>query len=502
MKQKAGLLSLSAILIVNAFVLHFLAFRGFNFYDFGGFLDASWRVLNGQRPYLDFIYTTGPVHLYLNAFFFLLFGFGKLAIFAHLLVVSSVVIAATFWSVARLLPLALSIVCAILTMTGFYWSFPHPWYDHSAYVWGFLGIWIMLKHFPLEEPKRAFRAGLASGALVALSFFTKTNIGFAFGGVFFLVLISVPNRLNALKGLIAGAVAGTVLLMIAIQSPAAYIDNAFLNYGIAHTVQMQRFFYLRAWLMNYYWVPFVIATVNWLVNRMRQTPLFLLAAGTPLVAIFAMNTGSLREPAHVQLMGISIGLALALLYQLRKEFRHSFQKAVFYGSVLILVVQSLWQTNFTAHYAFRRALGGFDLGILSMGNYALRAKPLRGWLLNPTDGRMVDEIADYIQVSIPKTESLLILTDLQILYALTGRESYRGVPFLFDIEEVPAPGKQTEWVRRHITENPPDWLLTHREEGPFPVNRLIPYLGLPENFLSRYQLAKTWGSYGLFKKRA
>jgi len=75
-------LTLAIILILNAFFLKFNAFRGLNFFDISAFTDASWRVYSGQKPYVDFMFVSGPVHLYLNAFFFFLFGIGKNAFLA------------------------------------------------------------------------------------------------------------------------------------------------------------------------------------------------------------------------------------------------------------------------------------------------------------------------------------------------------------------------------------------------------------------------------------
>ncbi len=68
------ILILLLILVSNALFLHYNTFRCFNFFDMGGFLDASWRVFRGQKPYVDFIYTTGLVRLYMNAFSFSFLG--------------------------------------------------------------------------------------------------------------------------------------------------------------------------------------------------------------------------------------------------------------------------------------------------------------------------------------------------------------------------------------------------------------------------------------------
>jgi len=125
------------MLFVNATVLGRNAFRGFNFFDMGSFLDASWRVFCGQAPYADFIFITGPVHLWMNAFFFVLFGFGKTAVLAHLVAVHSIVILCTFFIAARFAPPWTAILAAALSTVCFYWPVSHPWYDQSAHFGAF-----------------------------------------------------------------------------------------------------------------------------------------------------------------------------------------------------------------------------------------------------------------------------------------------------------------------------------------------------------------------------
>jgi len=87
---------MSCLLLGNAIFLNFNAFRGFNFFDFGAFMDAAWRVVNGQRPYIDFIYFTGPVHLYVTSFFYAIFGFGQLGVLMNIVVIHSIVILLSF----------------------------------------------------------------------------------------------------------------------------------------------------------------------------------------------------------------------------------------------------------------------------------------------------------------------------------------------------------------------------------------------------------------------
>src|SRR3989344_5128777 len=100
----ARFLYLAPLLLANAFFLRWSAFRMFNPFDMGGILDGSWRVFQGQKPFVDFVFIMGPLHLYMNAFFFAIFGFGKTAIWMALVTIHSVAIICTALIAAKLLP--------------------------------------------------------------------------------------------------------------------------------------------------------------------------------------------------------------------------------------------------------------------------------------------------------------------------------------------------------------------------------------------------------------
>src|SRR3989338_1931747 len=167
---------LIALLVLNAFFLNYNAFRTFNFYDMCFPLDGGWRIASGQRPYADFIYYTGPVHLYLNALFFKLFGFGKAAVLAHLIFIHSLVITAVFIVSRKYLPVWITALVTILTTTSFYWPISHPWHNQTALFFGIMAVVFFLIHFPLADSK-AFLVGAFPGVCVVLAFITKTDIG-------------------------------------------------------------------------------------------------------------------------------------------------------------------------------------------------------------------------------------------------------------------------------------------------------------------------------------
>ena len=108
---------LALTLILNAFFLNFNAFRCFNFYDMCFNLDGAWRIFMGQKPNVDFISYSGPLHYYMVAAFFKLFGFGKTALWMHLVVVHSIVIVVVFLMTYRRLPFVISFMVTILTTT-------------------------------------------------------------------------------------------------------------------------------------------------------------------------------------------------------------------------------------------------------------------------------------------------------------------------------------------------------------------------------------------------
>jgi len=485
------------ILLLNALTLNHFAFHGFIFFDYSGFLDASWRVYRGQVPYRDFIYTVGPIHLYMNAFFFFLFGFGKTAILAHLITVSTLVIGATFAITYRRLPFIFCLLSTLLSCVGFYWWFPHPWYDQSAFFWMILSVSLLLSFQFSEVTKKSCAASLVCGIFCSLSLMTKTNIGGSFLLICLLYLASFKS-IRTLAAFAIGLAIGFVFVWILIKSPALLIDNVFLNYGVGATRQLARFLVFETFLKNGYWIPALVALLNCFYFLKSNFRFLFLFFGITVVAIFSLNTGSLREPANIALFGILTAVAFRLFYDARNLYQSVISKTIYGASIAILITASIWQILFTADYSFKRANGFFRFYPLSAKTIA--SGPLAGWRFNHDDDAVFNDILIYVNQNISKRDSFLILTDLQILYPLTGHNSYQGVPFLFSVDILPAPGKQLKSVQKAIANNRPDWILTHRDSNVPYINDLIRYLELQDFLLTNYQLVNHWGRYGLFKR--
>jgi len=536
-KEVGSIIVLVIVLIGNAFFLHFNAFRCFNFFDMGGFLDASWRIFCGQRPYVDFIYTSGPMHLYMNAFFFGLFGgFGKGAVLAHLIVVHSIVITTTFLMVRQRIPFFVVMLVTLLTMTCFYWPVSHPWYDQSAHLWGILAVAVLTVRLPLRESRSTFGVGLFCGIMAITAIMAKTNVGLAYGIIFLIVFLVSSQRIKAVAGYSVGALISLFLFALLIGQPEKYLEQVIVGYGFYKSSRILELLNPLNWLVNFYWIPAAVAAVFLTSLDKTHRELCALFWGTMFVAIFSTYTSNLIRPANVPLWGTIMAMTFILLYKVPEKPLHDITAKLFIGLFRIkdaveVQYNDLFSPEKRPNIDFLNIFNGekvnksaiyfltiFSLGLIALfayygitlkvwtymrpdpvGHYAIRTKALEGWLCDQEKGELLDMAADYIQKYIPTKDSLLILSDMQIIYAVTGRVSFPGVPFLFQAGDLPVPGRQVQQVKENIFRQPPDWILWNMEEPTF-GRKLMQYLGIWERIQADYFPFKRWQFHVLLKR--
>lgn len=493
-------------LIGNAFFLNYNAFRHFNYHDMGAFLDASWRVYRGQQPYVDFIFLTGPVHLYMNAFFFHLLGFGKGALLAHLIAVHSVVILVTYFMVLRQVPFFISLLVTLLTTTCFYWPVSHPWYDQSAHLWGILGVGLLTRQLFEKRQQGIFLTSFLCGSLVLLSFMTKSNIGTAYGVGFLLVLLTLPEKGKSLPGYFLGALLMTAVFLI-LFPPEHYFEQVFLFHRIAFLKRLSQAISIRGLFKNYYWVSTGMVAINLLIHwkqRREFLPSLTLFLTVMLVALFSISTGSIVKAANLPLWGVHMALAFILLYQVKDLCGVPHHRLLHRFSIGFTVLLTGWLIVLSANRG-KELLAWRWMGQDPVGTYAIQAKPLQGWLSDKKMGRILDAMVRYVKREIPPSDSLLILADMEILYALTERESYRGIPHLWHRHRVPAPGPALERVKSHIVSHPPDWMILFEGPAIYPTNEpadgIVDYLELQAFIDSDYSEVRRWGPYILSRRK-
>jgi hypothetical protein len=503
LRDYAAFSGLAIILIANAWFLSIIAFHGFNHFDFGSFLDASWRIYRGQKLYIDFYYHTGPLHLYLNVLFFLIFGFGKAAILAHMLTLNFIIVLVTFLVTWRRIPLFSSLLVTALSATGPYWSWPHPIYDISAQFWGILATALLVWQLPFKSPKRAALSGFLCGFLAVLSLMTKTNTGAAYGLAYFIVFLYSPLRWRALAGYVAGSLTALILVFtFFVPSLKSYYLNAYEYYGKWRANQFERFSFIPVWFKNLYWLPFFTVLYSSRPFRKRFPELFALFIAVGTVGLVALNTGSRRDWDHLPDMGMYLAIGFILMYQIKTLSQTGRQRIIAWIGIVLLI--------FTTVVQIKRSVGGGIRHYQNIhkgyphGDYLLKAGPFHGWHLHPYIGEIMDAVVDEINLHVPKKDSLLIFCDLQILNALTGRDGYRGIPFIFHPGDYPRPeGELVDQVSANIQNNPPDWILITYNNGLAPmlnILELAPYFKLSPSFFSQYSEFKQWEIYILLKR--
>jgi len=483
------------------------SFIGFHNHDWGGFMDASYRMYRGQLPYVDFYYHSGPLHPYMNVFFFKIFGFGKDAILAHLVTVNSLVCLATFFITYRRIPFLLTCFSTLLTLAFYYWIYPHPYYDYSAHFWGILGITALSRELPSTSAARACLTAAACGAAVTFASMCKINVGAAYFAVFGAVFLFSPFRLYTFPAYASGLLVGLAAVLLLVPDIGALIENMFV-YGFSQTSRFAWLLNLKAWLWNGYSAAFAAAALYVLLSRRVVLPLFVLFAGTAFAGLFTRLTSSSFKEwwIYKPLLGVFLALAFLLLYQAKPAKENKRLKYVFYAVLTALVVSGgvqMQRSFFDCYLKVRYKIGflkEFIIADVPPGRrYYMKSGPFKGWLHVDVVGRPLEEMADYIKQNVPENEELLVMSRLQSLYWLTGRQSYKGVPFHWDIDTSPAPGQRWNQVRDYLLNDPPAWLVLSSEEG-YQINAIFKYMELPISYLSQYEQVGTWSNQALLRR--
>lgn len=205
---KARYIYLFSFLVCVVYALAYAAY-GFSDTDHGFVQALSWRILEGQVPYLDFLYVRPPGSPYFHAAWLALLpdsweSIGERVLFYVLMTLS------TCWSVISLrrvfsfrklgiAPAGLGVLALILSLHNFP---PMAWHTVDGLFWGALGF------LGITHPKIGYRTylGLLAFVMAALmkqAFYPLPLIGGA-------LVILLHERTTIWKSI--GMTAGTVLL--------------------------------------------------------------------------------------------------------------------------------------------------------------------------------------------------------------------------------------------------------------------------------------------------
>jgi hypothetical protein len=174
-------------------------------------LDGAWRMLNGQRPHLDFNSIIGPAAYLPTVIGFKLasnsaagFGYGQ-ALVGLVLGIWAYLLGAKLYEVPRaiyaLCVAAIAVSPGVLGLSPFALS---PAMTYNRYTYALLGV-LLLECLSTEVGSELI-AGFSSGALIAILAFTKMTGLFAGVALFVVLITQRTQTYRRWVGLAAGAV--------------------------------------------------------------------------------------------------------------------------------------------------------------------------------------------------------------------------------------------------------------------------------------------------------
>ncbi|HEU0105974.1 MAG TPA: hypothetical protein VFT38_07365, partial [Vicinamibacteria bacterium] len=497
---------LAVLLLLMSWWVGVLALRRFDFYDMSIFLDAGWRVARGQRMYVDFFYIAGPVHPYLYAVLIRLLGFNKWAVLVFLLGTQAAVLASSYAMARRAFSPLLAALFAAAAGAACVLSLAHPWYDLTAFALLLAG-WAAVDVFdPFAQPRHSWSAAVA-GATAALAFLAKTNVGLAGGGMLLLALVLRAVLLRRWRPVAWYALSGLVVLAILIltlASPAEYLRQNFVDFGTSG--RLARFGRMGAVLTELPYTSLALATavLAWAGGprwSRRFLPTLLMAVVVFVTGVFSLWTGS----SLVVGGGYLVGVSAILLGRVAVELPQADE-----GRPIRRVPAAAWRVAagllavLILYWAAGRALVGWNWRRSNvLADYALRTPGFEGWRCFRPTGEGVDRAAEAIRALVPAADTLLVIPDATVLYGMTGHDSYRGVPWAWDITSSPARGSRLyERTVNRLHQDKPAWILVHFQNDSVAsaTLALIAHLRLAPMIAAEYRPAWSWGDFVLLRR--
>ncbi len=327
------------------------------------------------------------------------------------------------------------------------------------------------------------------------------------------VLLTSSKQKQSISGFLLGMAVTLAIFVTVLINPARFFEQTSVYYGSLLKVRSPKLLDIKSWLMNDYWVILLIVLFNLrghlkLIRdeSFRQSLIFFL--GIYFIGIIAIHFCGMFKPSSIYLWGFHLAFGYIITHKIKHSCTTGYHQRFHRLSIKLLTIFAFFLLIKGTMWGYK-LMGWTYIDRDPVGTYPMKTKAVEGWLAEEVPGRAVDEMVEYINSSIPKNESLLILTDMQILYPLTKRDSYRRIPFNFFVGEYgyfPVPGKQREEVTQNILTNPPDWIITHDRnleylEPTYFVQDLIEYLQLTEFIDSSYGLVKEVPPYQILKRK-
>ena len=219
------------VIISSGFIL-FYGYRGVYPIDSFIIFNGGYNVLNGTHPFKDYWSISGPILDYIQALFFLMFGFNWKSYVLHSLLINIIIVSTSFYFFQKLkinnyFSFFYSLCIAILA----YPQIGTPFMDHHAFYFAYLSI-IFFSLGILSNRKLFW---FLIPITLFISFFSKQipSSYILFFLVIFLIYYLNTNKAkakNIIKGLSIGTVTVLLLFLFWIFFTGIPIENFLLQY--------------------------------------------------------------------------------------------------------------------------------------------------------------------------------------------------------------------------------------------------------------------------------
>jgi hypothetical protein len=311
---------------------------------------------------------------------------------------------------------------------------------------------------PLEYHPRKSWISFFTGTMVGMVMMSKTNLGILYAMVFTTYWLFIAHKPTDVLYFILGAMLSfSVLLFGLTGDPYIYFRDAIWNYGMQQFYRFTRDTGIQAFPKSYFLilcVVFVNVDISRNVSKLKEK--LVLFLGLLFIGFLAVKSSSLGT-SNTPLRGMQIALAFMLIYESIKLSKSVTAKRIAFISIIFLILLSIAFGLKSFYHGWTRDKWLFSRS--KLGDYSLKTKPLNDWLFEKEDGLALDEIVPYIQKNIPENESILIASNVLIINLLIGRESYKGLPYIYSSDLVASPEQRNE-IQTAILSNPPTWIIT------------------------------------------
>ncbi len=239
-KPKRVNLELTFFLLISifSFLLNFESGRrGLFPRDQSIIFDGSYRILQGQIPYKDFLSPVGPLPFYIHALFFKLFGINYSSYILGSSLINLLATLLGFYIISVLFPLRrwLAFSGAFLTAIWFYPPSGTPYLEQTSFFFSILGITFLLKGLIYDKLSAFIREILLifSGFSAFTAILSKQNSGFFILPLYILLMVSFhlydfKNLLKNFLFFLAGFLAGLSFFFLFLLIFSDF--NVFLKY--------------------------------------------------------------------------------------------------------------------------------------------------------------------------------------------------------------------------------------------------------------------------------